>query len=43
MGQGIKSLVPWGVDVAGGVEGDVKGIKDRVKVDAFMRAAREIE
>jgi phosphoribosylanthranilate isomerase len=43
VGEGVKRLRPWGVDVAGGVEGDVKGIKDLGKVDAFIHAVRDLQ
>ena len=32
----VKQVQPYAVDVSGGVEQD-KGIKDQVKINAFMR------
>lgn len=38
----IRSVDPWGVDVASGVEHEPR-VKDRVKVRAFIRAVRSLE
>jgi phosphoribosylanthranilate isomerase len=40
VGEGVKKVRPWGVDVAGGVEVE-KGIKDHAKVTAFIRAVNQ--
>ncbi len=42
VGQAIRTLNPWGVDVASGVEAS-PGKKDPEKVRAFVRAVREID
>lgn len=34
--QGIRQTQPFGVDVAGGVEGNVKGVKDHSKMKLFI-------
>ena len=38
--QAIEATQPWAVDVCGGVEGPVKGIKDPDRVRRFITAAR---
>jgi len=42
VGQAIREIRPWAVDVASGVETQ-PGIKDHTKIAAFIRAAREAE
>ena len=36
----VRSVRPWGVDVASGVEGDRPGVKNMALVRAFVRAVR---
>ena len=38
--EAVSSTAPFGVDVAGGVEGPVKGRKDPEKVRAFVKIAK---
>lgn len=38
----VHVVRPWGVDVASGVEGELKGRKDPAKVRDFIAAAREL-
>ena len=40
VGQAVRTLTPWGVDVASGVEG-APGRKDHALLRAFVKAARE--
>jgi phosphoribosylanthranilate isomerase len=39
----VRAIRPWGVDVASGVEGAVKGRKDAARMRAFVEAVRRIE
>jgi phosphoribosylanthranilate isomerase len=39
VGDAIKAVRPWGVDVSSGVE-QAKGIKDQTRIQAFVRAVR---
>lgn len=43
VGEAVRRLVPAGVDVAGGVEGSVKGLKDADKCRAFVAAVRDAQ
>ena len=36
VGEAIRRTKPWGVDVSGGVEDDVKGVKNSTKVMSFL-------
>ena len=40
VGERVKVVQSWGVDVASGVEGDQPGRKDSAKVRAFIEAVR---
>lgn len=40
VGDYIHDIRPWGVDVAGGVEGDIKGQKDEACIRAFIAAVK---
>lgn len=42
VGEGIRNLRPWAVDVSSGVE-SVKGIKDAAKIAAFVAAVKEAD
>ncbi|GAB4475312.1 MAG: phosphoribosylanthranilate isomerase [Anaerolineales bacterium] len=41
VGEAIRKVKPWGVDVASGVEA-IPGQKDRAKLQAFIRNARRV-
>jgi phosphoribosylanthranilate isomerase len=40
VGEAVARLAPWGVDVAGGVEGPRKGEKDPQRIEAFVREVK---
>lgn len=40
VGERIRAIRPWGVDVASGVEGDTKGRKDEACIRQFMAAVK---
>lgn len=40
VGERVRTLRPWGVDVASGVESGQAGIKDHEKLRAFVQAVR---
>ncbi len=40
VGERIRAIRPWGVDVTGGVEGDTAGRKDEVSLRAFLAAVK---
>jgi phosphoribosylanthranilate isomerase len=40
VGQAVRRVRPWGVDVASGVE-SAPGVKDETRMTAFVRAAKE--
>ena len=42
VGQAIRTLRPWGVDVSSGVEG-TRGIKDAQRIQAFCQAVRDAD
>lgn len=43
VGDAVRELKPWGVDVASGVEAGTPGVKDPEGMKAFVRAVREAE
>jgi phosphoribosylanthranilate isomerase len=40
VGDVVRAIRPWAVDVSSGVEGSKKGIKSEAKIDSFIRAVR---
>ena len=40
VGEVVRAVRPWAVDVSSGVEDKVKGVKSEEKIDAFIRAVR---
>jgi phosphoribosylanthranilate isomerase len=43
VGEAVKAIRPWAVDVASGVEGDHPGRKDAAKIKAFIKAVKAAE
>ena len=42
VGERVRALRPWGVDVASGVESGTPGVKDLARVRAFVAAVRAV-
>ncbi|NPV68952.1 MAG: phosphoribosylanthranilate isomerase [Anaerolineae bacterium] len=40
VGERIRAIRPWGVDVTGGIEGETTGRKDRISLLAFLTAVK---
>ena len=43
VGERVRKIKPWAVDVASGVEAGTPGIKDEIKVRQFIEAVRTVE
>jgi phosphoribosylanthranilate isomerase len=43
VGDAVRRVRPWAVDVSSGVEGSVKGIKDPAKLIEFIRGVRNAD
>ena len=43
VGAAVMQICPFGVDVAGGVETERKGVKDHAKAKAFIENAKRVE
>lgn len=42
VGEAVRQVKPWGVDVASGVEA-IPGVKDLLKMEAFVQAVKSLE
>ena len=40
VGEVVRQIRPWAVDVSSGVEGSTRGVKSHAKIEAFIRAVR---
>ena len=40
VGEAIRQVRPWGVDVSSGIEAGTKGVKDHRRMRAFVAAVR---
>jgi len=43
VGERVRAIRPWGVDVASGVEAGTPGVKDLARVRAFIAAVRAVD